>query len=319
MRISVAVCTYNGARFLPEQLASILAQTRRPDELVVCDDASTDESAAIARAFAARAPFPTWVEVGPNNRGTAANFSRAIGACGGDIVVLADQDDWWLPHKLAALEAAFAIRPAAGLVFSDADLVGPNLEPLGRTLWDGIGFGRRERERFGRGGAFAALLRRYRVTGATAAFRAAYRDLVLPIPAGWRHDAWVALLIAAAAPCVPLPESLILYRQHPGQQVGGTRPGWRARYREARGMGGADHAAEAARYAAARERLTGAAGVPPTYLRMLDEKVAHWRRRAAMRAAGAWRAAAVLREAWRGNYGRYSHGWKAAVQDLFLG
>ncbi|HEX8394664.1 MAG TPA: glycosyltransferase, partial [Longimicrobium sp.] len=57
-RVSVALCTYNGARWLPEQLASLAAQTRLPHELVVCDDRSTDETEAVVRAFAATAPFP---------------------------------------------------------------------------------------------------------------------------------------------------------------------------------------------------------------------------------------------------------------------
>ena len=84
-RISVAMCTYNGARFLPEQLESITMQTRLPDELVICDDQSTDESAEIIKAFLPHAPFAVRLEVNESNRGSTKNFEKAIGLCQGEI------------------------------------------------------------------------------------------------------------------------------------------------------------------------------------------------------------------------------------------
>lgn len=319
MRLSVALCSHNGERFLAEQLASIRRQTRPPDEVVIRDDASSDETADVIRRFAAGAPFPVRVEVNPATVGSTRNFSRAVAACSGDVIVLADQDDVWLPDKLNRLEAALRENPAAGFAFSNAEVVDDRLNPLGYTLWGAIGFGPREQERFRRGGAFEALLRRYRVTGATMAFRAAYRGLILPIPAGWVHDAWIALLIAAVAPCAPIPEPLIRYRQHPGQQHGGRRRGLFAQYRAARQLTRGRCEAVAARYAAAYDRLKGVPGVPPESLRRLEGKVRYARRRAEMRTPGAWRLPRVVREVCRGNYGRYSLGWKAVAQDLFLG
>ena len=86
VRISVAMCTYNGAEFLPAQLESIFAQTRTADEIVVCDDGSTDET---------RSLIPQNVILHENEKklGTAKNFERAIGLCTGDVIVLSDQDD----------------------------------------------------------------------------------------------------------------------------------------------------------------------------------------------------------------------------------
>lgn len=317
MTTSVALCTYNGGRFLAEQLASVAAQTRPPDEVVVCDDASADDSAAVARAFAAAAPFPVRVEVNPTTLGTAANFERAIRLCTGDVIALCDQDDVWRPDKLAVLGAALAADPAAGLAFSDAALVDEARRPLGGSLWGAIEFGPAERRAFAAGRAFDCLLRRPRVTGATAAFRASLRELALPIPPGWLHDAWVALVAAAVGPVVPVAEKLIEYRQHPRQQVGGRRRGWLAQYRTAREMGRAEFRAVAGRFAAALGRLAGRPEVPAEKLRLLAAKVAHAEARAGMRAGG-WRLPAVVREWRRGNYARFGRGWKAAAQDLFL-
>jgi glycosyltransferase involved in cell wall biosynthesis len=319
MTLSVAICSHNGERFLPEQLDSIRRQTRPPDEVIIRDDASSDGTDAVIRRFARDVPFPVRVEVNPTTVGSTENFARAIAACSGDVIVLTDQDDVWLPDKLRLSEVALQANPAAGFAFSDAEVVDEWLNPLGYTLWEAIRFGRGEQDCFSRGGAFDALLRRYRVTGATMAFRAAYRDLILPIPAGWVHDAWIALLIAAVAPCAVIPEPLIRYRQHSGQQHGGRRRGLYAQYRAARQLTRGRCEAVAARYAEAYQRLQGVPGVSAECLRLLEEKVRHARRRAEMRTPGAWRLPRVVREVCRGNYGRYSLGWKAIAQDLFLG
>ena len=316
--LSVALCTYNGARFLHEQLASVGAQTRPPDELIVCDDGSADSTLDLARAFAAAAPFPVRVEANTARLGSTANFARAISLCRGDVIALADQDDVWLPDKLARLEQALGDHAAAGLVFSDATMVGPNLRAIGYTLWDAIGFGAAERDQFRRGQAFDCLLRRFRVTGATMAFRSHFRELVLPIPAGWVHDAWIALLVAAAAPLVPVAEPLILYRQHPAQQLGERKRGLLAQYRVARAMDGATFRGIADRFAEALDRLRGRVDVPGERIHALEAKVRHARVRARMREPGAWRLPGILRE-WRaGSYARYSRGWQAVAQDLFL-
>src|ERR1700704_2935070 len=113
LRIWVALCMYNGADFLSEQLESIAAQTRLPDELVVCDDGSSDDSTDIVRNFAKNASFPVRLEVNEKNLGSTKNFEKAIGLCNGDIISLADQDDVWKLHKLAVLEAALKNHPQA--------------------------------------------------------------------------------------------------------------------------------------------------------------------------------------------------------------
>jgi hypothetical protein len=262
-------------------------------------------------------PFRTRLEVNAANLGSTANFARAIELCTGDVIALCDQDDVWLPHKLAALESALGRDPKAGFAFSDAEVVDENLRPLGYTLWQAIGFGRREQSEYRDSGAFEGLLRRYRVTGATMAFRAAHRNRVLPIPSGWVHDAWIALVLAAVGPCAVIADHLVQYRKHAGQQHGDKRRGLLEEFEAARGKNAATFEEVAALYSAALERLRDQ-GLPPARISILQQKVDHCRRRAAMRSRGSWRLPRVVSEWWRGNYSRFSRGWKSAAQDLFL-
>src|SRR5258708_7526568 len=183
-RISVALCTYNGERFLPEQLASIAKQTRLPDELVVCDDHSMDRTVAIVQEFAAAASYPVRVFENKSNLGFAANFERAIRLCDGDLIALCDQDDIWYPHRLDCSEQEFIAHPHAGLVFSDADLVDEHNRLIGQTLWQRLGFvGKCKRDLLA--GQFVVLAKHRFVTGATVMFRATLRDHCLPIGPGW--------------------------------------------------------------------------------------------------------------------------------------
>jgi glycosyltransferase involved in cell wall biosynthesis len=318
MKLSVALCTYQGERFLGEQLDSILRQRRLPDELVVCDDGSTDDSAGIVGRFTARAPFPLRLIVNANRLGSTRNFDQAIRLCSGDVIVLADQDDVWLPHKLTRIESAFRANPEAGFAFSDAEVVDAGLERLGYTLWEAIEFGARERRRFQTGNAFELLLRRYRVTGATMAFRCDFRELILPLPPEWIHDAWIALVISAVAHCIVVEEPMVYYRQHSRQQLGISKRGIVAQYRSARMSSRSTFASKADRYALALERLGGDPGVCPRKLELLAARIEHLRLRAQMREPRRWRLPVILGELVRGNYHRFSRGWKAAAQDLFL-
>ncbi|HEY2971172.1 MAG TPA: glycosyltransferase, partial [Pyrinomonadaceae bacterium] len=111
MKISVAMCTYNGAPYLREQLNSIAAQTRPPDELVVCDDVSADLTCEIVTSFAASVHFPVRLYVNEQNLGSTKNFERAIGLCEGDIIARSDQDDVWLPEKLRRIEDCLQRNP----------------------------------------------------------------------------------------------------------------------------------------------------------------------------------------------------------------
>lgn len=222
MRFSVAMCTYNGADFLPAQLVSIAEQTRPPDELIVCDDASTDKTRALLESFARTARIPVSLYFADQNVGSVKNFERAIGLCNGDLIALSDQDDVWHSDKLQRIEQAFSNNPGAGLVFSDAELVDKNLKPMGQRIWNAVGFDVHKQKLVREGRSLDVLVNGWTVTGATMAFRSEYVKLALPIPTNIAmiHDGWIALTIAAVANVAFIEEPLISYRQHERQQIG---------------------------------------------------------------------------------------------------
>lgn len=221
-KISIALCTYNGAKFLPEQLESFLKQTRRPDELFIGDDRSTDETVSQIEEFRDRAPFPVHLRINEKNLGSTKNFEQTIMACTGDLIFLCDQDDIWMPEKIAAIESEFDRSENIGMVFTDAELIDEQGASMGENLWK-YSFFPEERERVKKGKIFEVLMRQNVVTGATMAFRARMRNVFLPIPgdiSNTIHDAWIALIIAANAEVVMLEKRLIEYRQHSAQQAG---------------------------------------------------------------------------------------------------
>lgn len=225
-RLTVVLATYNGALFVEEQLASLRHQTRLPDELVVVDDASTDETVDVVRDFARTAPFPVEVIAQPHHVGTCETFEEGLRRATGDILLICDQDDRWAPEKLALTAERMHERPEALLAFSDAALVDVEGEPLSRSRWRIAGFGpaqwvAMERDPFGQ------MMMRQIVSGCTAAIRAEILPALLPFPSGLHpalptmmYDRWISLLAAAAAPVLTIPERLVEYRIHPAQQIG---------------------------------------------------------------------------------------------------
>src|SRR5262245_44100178 len=197
LSFSVALCTYNGSRFLSEQLQSIHTQSRLPDELIICDDRSSDNTVDIIKSFALQTPFPVRLQINSNTLGSTKNFELAISRCHGDFISLCDQDDVWERDKLASLEKRFLEAPSVGAVFSDADVVDEQLNSLGYTLWARYGFTKKRRQRLVEGRAFQVLLEQNAVTGATLAFRSWLKEWVMPIPSCWMHDAWIAVVAAA--------------------------------------------------------------------------------------------------------------------------
>jgi glycosyltransferase involved in cell wall biosynthesis len=320
-RLSVALCTYQGARYLEAQLQSILRQTRLPDEVVACDDGSTDETAALLERFAAAAPFSVRLYRNSTNLGSTKNFERAIALCEGEVIALADQDDVWLPHKLATLVRVFAESPALGLAFSDGLLVGDDLVPTGQRIWPNLPFPAAWQRRFDQGEGARLLLRYNLVTGAACAFRAALRPQLLPIPAAWVHDAWIGVVAASLAPAQTIATPLLHYRQHHGQQIGVARRTFSFQARAVRGMDCAYFAKRARCFQELAERLQSLQTHlrDPTLLDAVRGKVRHseaqLRLHQASRFMRPWRA---LRELLAGNYHRYGRGLMSFAVDACL-
>lgn len=319
------MCTYNGARFVGEQLASIAAQTRPPDELVVCDDRSTDATLECVHEFARTAPFPVRVFENEKNIGSTKNFERAVELCEGDFIAVADQDDVWLPEKLRKLEEVLANESTA-LVFTDGDVVDESLRPLGQRVWQTIRFGVEEQRLFREGRAFAVLLDHNVVTGAAMALKAEFKKLILPFPNDLTHDGipvlhdwWTALLIAAVGDVFFVPEPLFKYRQHASQQMGvmsergEQAPSFRAAARRRNTFAG-----EVRYVGAILERLSAVEGVRANVLPDLEARLTHLETRAAMPERRSQRIAPVLRELFARRYHLYSNGLASAAKDFFL-
>lgn len=219
MRISVAMCTFNGAQYLQQQLDSIAKQSRLPDEVILCDDRSADATPEIVHRFAETAPFPVEFHVNEENLGSTRNFEQAIRLCSGDLIALSDQDDIWYPFRLERSEQQFLAHSEVGLVFSDADLIDENGALTGGTVWESFKFNSNIRRELIQGDYTLCLRLRF-VTGATAMFRSSLREHFLPVGAGWIHDEWIAASVPLFAEILPIEQPLIQYRRHVQQQLG---------------------------------------------------------------------------------------------------
>ncbi len=320
MRLSIALCTYNGADHLSEQLESIAYQTRLPDELIIRDDHSTDQTTQIIRKFAKKSQFPVHLSVNKCTSGPTKNFEKAISICGGDVIVLSDQDDVWHPEKLKRIEAVFLDSPLVGAAFSDAEIVNEDLQPLGYRLWESIGFSLAEQKEAVKGNLFRILLNHNVVTGATMAFQARYRKWILPIPATWMHDGWIAIVIAALAKMALISEPLIQYRQHSRNVIGGIKRTFRERVKIARKTDELDFLAEVAKYRLVYERviLTANSSDTPKKCDQIRGKIDHYDKRARMRNDYLRRHILALEELIRLNYHYYSKGWQSFLRDILL-
>lgn len=321
--VSVAMCTYNGARFLQLQLESVAAQSRQPDELVVCDDGSKDETLRLLQVFSERAKFPVRIfeSAGPR-LGSTKNFERAIGLCEGEFICLADQDDIWEPQKLALLCSALETHAEAGYVFSDARLIAEHGAPLGKNLWEAVGFREPALSNFSKTNQVAALLHRASATGATMAFRSSLRKVLLPISLHFVQDYWISLLASCVGwRGIPVAEPLIQYRQHAGQQIGALRMTILQKVKWARQLGPAEYSRRIQGFQDLRERLLLAAAegwvCSADDTALIEEKIRHCSQRAVAHSArGATRVSNVISEVMTGRYGRFSNSWRSVVEDL---
>ena len=322
MRVSVVMCTYNGGKFVAEQLESFARQARPPDEVVVCDDRSSDATPEMVRQFAAHAPFPVRLHVNPTNLGLHRNFAHAIGLADGDIIFISDQDDVWLPEKIATMSAEFekeGDRP--GLVICDATLVDIALRPVGGTHWQQTGFSPAIQNQMAGEDAFAALLRFNLIAGATMALRADLRDVLLPMDKDAIYDAWIPLVLGAFAPIALVRKPLNLYRQHANQAVGMEQVKFSARMVTAKAQLGETFREAARQNSLIRDRmeqfhqrLRSAES-----LKQIEEKIAFAQFRARLfERHRALRWPSVLLQAALGRYGRYASGWKSVLKDCLF-
>ena len=144
MTASVALCTFNGENFLNEQLDSILSQEIPVNEIVVCDDGSTDRTSSILKEYQIKFPEIFRIFFNAENLGYVRNFEYALSLCTSDIIFLCDQDDVWNKNKTAVISNYFEKNPQIGIVAHNLELIGSYKG--NQTFWDLKNFGLNEKK-----------------------------------------------------------------------------------------------------------------------------------------------------------------------------
>lgn len=218
MKFSVAMCTYNGEKYIAEQLESILKQSTPVDEIIVSDDGSTDNTLEIAREILRESGIPHKIVCNRPAKGVSANFLSAMKMTSGDYCFTCDQDDIWNNNKVEVF-AAEAEASYLDLYFSDGTLVDGQAEPLGGTLWEAIDLSHPPMDA---SACVQTLIRRPMVTGAAMMVSRALIERAPEVPQGILHDEWFSMLAATADSIQPICRQTFLYRQH-GKNVVGVK------------------------------------------------------------------------------------------------
>ena len=320
LSISVALCTHNGAAFVREQIDSILSQSVAASQIVLSDDASSDETVAIVERAVSEWPLPRPELVVLRNvpaLGVVANFEQAARACTGDLIALSDQDDVWMPDKLARFVERFAAEPDLLLAHSDATLVTADRAPLPNSLLESLEATATERRHLVDGRSYYTLIRRNLVTGATVVMRRRLLELAVPFAPSWVHDEWLAILAAAVNRTVLVGGRLIEYRQHGGNQIGASKPSVSYKLRKLREPRQERNRGLVERSAALVDRLESlGAVIDPVRLAHAQAKLAHERWRLALPPNPIRRAPQIAAAVVSGRYSRFSRGIMDAARDL---
>lgn len=316
MKISIAMAAYNGGRFIAEQLESFAGQSRLPDELVICDDGSTDDTMAIVERFAAGAAFPVRLYRNPENLGFNHNFARALSLCEGDLLLISDQDDVWYPSKIEQVERAISDEPGALVIVHDEHLADAEGNVLPGTFMRNV-------RKLG-------YPDRYFVAGNCTATRRELLPLLLPPVEGENYDGWFALVTDLLGVRRLLEQPLQLYRRHGGNSsepelarhapsllsvaapfgLKDARRGWAAQIvllEEAR-----------RRIDAERALVDGLAGPgrAEAAIGRIDAETGRLRKRSQLLGLSRWRRIPSVLRLWSNGFYRDFAGAKSAMKDL---
>jgi len=307
VKISIALCTYNGAEYLQEQLASIMEQTQPANEIMLCDDGSTDDTINIAQQFLSQG-LPIHIHENPERLGSTANFNKAISQCTGELIFLCDQDDIWSKNKVASTIEYFQQNPATELALSNGALINQHGNSMGKNLWETLTIDSQAQL------AFLDLLNNDKVTGAACAFRSSLKKQALPIPTEWIHDSWLAIIAAAHGKIGMIPEVLFSYRQHPSNQIGLDKTDLKAKLNKLHTLATTRHTTTPTRYLSLQNRLPKN---HPTQVE-IKEKVEHLQNRQPISGRRINIMKGILKELSNGRYFKYSNGFQSIIRDISL-
>ena len=217
------MCTYNGEKYIKNQITSILSQSVAVDEIIICDDNSNDNTLSILMQFQIENVHKIKIYQNEFNIGSTKNFEKAITICKGDYIFLSDQDDVWKENKVKKVIQYFLNNPLTEAVFSNGDLIDDKNEKIkNNTLWNSVFFMENQLKK--PINLFKLISsKRNMVTGATLCIKKEIKELILPFPEikKYYHDEWIAITIASRKKLDYISDELISYRIHSKQQIGG--------------------------------------------------------------------------------------------------
>ena len=201
MKVSIAMATYNGERYIQDQILSFADQTRVPDELVICDDGSTDRTLSVVEELRLGLPFDVRVYTNKVNLGYCKNFERALSLADGDLIFLSDQDDFWFPNKVELLCDYMLKKSDVLICQSNMIITDELLNDSGVTQLENILALGNSKKDF--------------ITGCGAVIRRDLLDVAIPFPSlGWGHDSWLFKIGNAIGVADLCEEPLMFYRRH---------------------------------------------------------------------------------------------------------
>jgi glycosyltransferase involved in cell wall biosynthesis len=203
VRISVCMTSYNGAKYIHDQISSILKQIKDDDELIICDDKSADATVEILSSFQDER---IKIVVNDENLGFSKNFSKCISLAQGDIIFLSDHDDIWLPDKVEKYLEIFEEKSDVVSIMSNMEIIDQNGSVTNsRFLNLKSGYSNR---------VWRVVKNFVRSTyyGCSIAFRKELITKILPLP--FHFDTWIGLVSDMYGRCYHLDEVTMQYRRH---------------------------------------------------------------------------------------------------------
>jgi glycosyltransferase involved in cell wall biosynthesis len=201
--ISIAVCTYNGATYLKQQLQSLFSQTYKNIEIIVNDDNSDDSTPLILKEFEALYPNFRY-QINERNLGYIKNFEKILHYCKGEFIAFCDQDDYWLPNKIEVMLKNFSADDV--MMYHDSEFMDENGKLLNKKLSQTSGFIDRKHHH--------EVVYNNCVAGHAMMFRNVLIKEIVPFPKDIPHDHWVTYVALITGKVGYLSDVLVRYRQH---------------------------------------------------------------------------------------------------------
>lgn len=209
MKISVGICTYNGEKYIREQLESIINQSIKPDEIIISDDASEDNTIQIIESILSESDISYIINKNDVRQGLHSNFTKCFELCTGDVIFSCDQDDVWYEKKIETFLPYFYEENI--FVYSNAIIVDHERKCINNNFWGvyNISFDSLEVNEFSK-----ILLNNMCIAGCNMAFRRELFEKIVPIPFHFIHDSWIAICAPLFGQVAFINKPTMEYRQH---------------------------------------------------------------------------------------------------------